>query len=67
MKGRIEDNTLIELVEILIEYRKDLQSEDETIHIGIKTQAGTTIKFIDNEEDAKATIKSLKKLLKIEE
>lgn len=67
MRNKINDNTLEELLRILIEYRRDLQREDETIHIGIKTQAGSTIIYIDNEDDAINAIKGLKKLLKIEE
>ena len=67
MKNRISDNTLKELLEILIMYRQDLRSENESIHIGIKTQAGSTIIYIDNEDDAINTIKGLKKQLQIEE
>lgn len=67
MKNRIDDNTLRELLEILITYRQDLRRENESIHIGIKTQTGTSIIYIDNEDDARNTIKSLKKQLQIEE
>ena len=67
MKNRISDNTLKELLEILIMYRQDLQRENESIHIGIKTQAGSTIIYIDNEDDAINSIKGLKKQLQIEE
>ena len=62
MKG-IKDETLIELIEVLIEYRKSVRTDDKIIHLGIKTQAGTLIKYIDNEDDAQSTIKSLKKIL----
>lgn len=54
MKKRIEDNTLRELLEVLIAYREDLRLEGDVFHIGIKTQTDTSIK-------------GLKKLLQINE
>jgi len=65
MKG-IKDETLIELIEILIEYRRETKTDEMTLHLGVKTQAGIHIKYIDNEDDAQNTIKSLKKLLHVD-
>jgi hypothetical protein len=59
----IKDETLIELLEVLIEYRKTLREDDKVIHLGIKTQAGSSIKYVDDEDDAQSTIRSLKSLL----
>ena len=67
MKNWIEDDTLRDLLEIVIAYRQDLRKENETIHIGIKTQAGSSIVYIDNEDDAQSTIKGLKKQMHIED
>ena len=67
LTNRIEDETLIALVEALIKYRQNLKSDTETIHIGIKTQAGSLIKFIDNEDDAENTIINIKKILHLDE
>ena len=64
--GRIKDDTLRELLELLIVYRKEVSKENQILHIGIKTKAGTAIVYIDCEEDAQGTVKNLKKLLQIE-